>query len=441
MNVLILDQGGLMLDFALRLKVSGHYPKLVPHIEKMTGRPHQGGDGLIEKIKFDDWPKHAAWADLIICSDNARWIPQLDVFKRRGFPVFAPSVESARLELDRGVGQALFAKHGIDVIPYECFTDEGKAEKYVLTNPARYVSKPTGDADKALSYVSQSPADMIFMLRRWAELNKLKKEFLLQEFVPGIEMAVGGWLGPKGFASYVVENFEHKKLMNDDLGPNTGEMGTVLRYTNDSELARQVLLPLERDLIKLGHTGFIDVSVIVDKDGSPRPLEFTSRLAWPLFFIQQVLHPDPVEWMLALLDGRDEFQPSLDVAVGVVLAIPDFPYSTLTEREVCGIPVYGLDDDNPLRHYLHPAELMHGICPAMEGEEVVDKKLMVSAGDYLLICSGCGNTIQGAKDDAYKAVESVSVPNNLLYRTDIGDRLKKELPGLNDAGFAAGWEY
>ena len=442
MNVLLLDQTSSFLDFALRCIAKGHHVRMCCHPDKDTGKLSKIGDGLVEKIHHADWPKSMNWADIVLLSDNVKWLREVAIYKKRGYPVWGPSPESADLELLRGKGQDLFKKHGIDVIPYEVFSDYKKAEKLVLSTLKRYVSKPTGDADKAMSYVSKSPADMLFMLRRWAELNKIKAPFLMQEFVGGVEMAVGGWLGRKGFSKWMCENFEHKKLGNDDTGPNTGEMGTAIRYTDDSELARQVLLPLERDLIKLGHTGFVDVAVIVDDTGSPRPLEFTCRPGWPLFNIQQPTHPDPVEWMLDLYDGGDTFTPSLDICLGVVVAIPDFPYTTLTKKEVSGIPVYHLNDDNPYRANLHPCECMQGKAPAMEGEQVIeDKRILVTAGDYIYVATGTGNTVCEAKEGAYKALESVELPNSPIYRTDIGCRLEKDLDVLHTQGFALDWQY
>ena len=118
-----------------------------------------------------------------------------------------------------------------------------------------------------------------------------------------------------------------------------------------------MLYPLERELIKIGHTGSVDVSVIVDENGEPRPLEFTSRPGWPSFNIVQALHPDPCAWMADLIDGEDSFRPSTEHAVGFVLPIPDFPYTTLTKKEVSGVPVYNLDDENPYRDLLTPCEV------------------------------------------------------------------------------------
>jgi phosphoribosylamine--glycine ligase len=306
----------------------------------------------------------------------------------------------------------------------------------------RYVSKPDGDVDKALTYCAKSPADMVYMLRRWGKLHKNEgRGFMLQEFVPGVEFAINGWLGPKGFAKYVEESWEHKKLMNDDKGPSTGERGTAIKYVEYSKIAEDVLYPLEGELIKLGHTGSIDVSVIVDEDGVPRPLEFTSRLGWPAFNIVQPLHPDPCEWMAHLLDGEDTFEPLLDHAIGVVVAIPPFPQETTEHRTVEGIPVYNLDDENPYRPMLSPCEVQSGTSPAMEGEDMVEKRLMVSSGTYLVVATGLGDTVREAQKEAYKAVDSIELPNDPIYRTDIGERCKKQLPILQEAGYATEWSY
>ena len=98
-----------------------------------------------------------------------------------------------------------------------------QAIAYVKKQDRPFVSKPSGDADKALSYVAKSPADLVYMLERWKKSSKLKPPFILQEKVDGIEMAVGGWFGPHGFNRGWCENFEFKKLMADDYGRGRAE--------------------------------------------------------------------------------------------------------------------------------------------------------------------------------------------------------------------------
>ena len=406
--------------------------------DKHTHQRVKIGDGLIEKIENEDWQKSASWADLILMTDNVKWCRELDVLRRRGFPVFAPSYESAELELNRGKGQEFLKKCGVKTIPYETFSDYKKAEKYVIAQQERMVSKPFGDKDKSLSYVSKSVKDMLFMMRYWQERNKHVGQFMLQEFVPGTEFAVNGWMGKNGFAQYIEESFEHKKLFAGDVGPNTGEQGTAIKYVEHSALADEILLPLEDGLRKMGHTGSIDVSCIVDEDGNPRPLEFTSRMGWPAFNIVQPLHPDPCEWMGHLIDGEDTFRPLTDHAIGIVMTIFPWPNEKLLAKDVSGIPVYNLDDDNPYRAFLSPCELMSGKAP---GDDLEDERLMVSAGAYLCVATGLGDSVREAQKEAEKARDSIEVPKDLQYRTDIGDKLRKAIPALQDHGFALDWEF
>jgi phosphoribosylamine--glycine ligase len=170
-----------------------------------------------------------------------------------------------------------FEAHGIPVPDYREFSNFDQAIAYVKKEDRPFVSKPSGDADKALSYVAKSPADLVYMLERWKKSSKLKPPFILQEKIDGIEMAVGGWLGPHGFNKGWLENFEFKKLCNGDLGCATGEQGTVLRYVAKSKLAKQVLAPFADTLVDAGYTGYVDVNCIIDESGQPWPLEFTMR--------------------------------------------------------------------------------------------------------------------------------------------------------------------
>lgn len=448
MNVLLLDDTHCFVNFALRCMRFGHHVKLCPALLP-DGKRSKTGDGLVEKIEGEKWQPHAKWADLIVLADNEKWLRELALLKRKGYPVFAPSPEAADLELDRKKGQEFFDKHGIKIMPSEAFTSAAKAEQYVREKMQRFVCKPNNNQARELSYVAKSPADMVFMLRYWEERKMVKGEFMLQEFVDGIEIAVNGWLGPKGFLPWFEENAEHKPLMNDDKYCNTGETGTVCKYVarENSQLAKELLLPLERDLIRMGHIGSVDVSAIVDRDGDPRPLEFTMRLGWPSFNIVQNLHPEPCEWMAHLIDGEDSFTPSLDHAVGVVMFQPPFPFDDFikkcggkVDKQVEGIPIYHLDDDNPYRDYLAPSDVMEGTAPVMESDEIVDKRLLVSTGDYLVIATGCADDVVSAQREAYKAVESIEIPNSVGYRTDIGDRLHKELPHLQEFGFCTDWK-
>jgi phosphoribosylamine---glycine ligase len=438
MNILIIDAGANALDFAIRCQDAGHSVRLF--IKPISdGTEYQVGDNLVPKIK--NWQSAMDWADLVFVTDNTCYLKQLDGYRKRGYPVFCSSSEGAELELDRDKGQKLFESLGMAVAPSKEFSDYRKAEEYVRSTGGIYVSKPSGDADKALTYCSKGPDDMIFMLRHWKKLGKIKSPFILQEFKSGTEMAVGGWFGPMGFSKWFLENWEFKKLMNDDKGPATGEQGTTMRYTVKSKLADEVLKPLESALLDLDYVGYIDVNCIIDDDGTPWPLEFTCRPGWPTFQIQQALHKgDPAAWMLDLINGNDTLKVSTDVACGVVVSQPPYPFNVNPTKESIGVPVYGMDDPKIIDH-IHPAEMMLGICPVQDGNEIVDRAMLVSAGTYMVIVSGTGETVSKASKASYKTIDKLRFINSPQYRTDIGDRLKDQIDTLHGNGYALGMDY
>jgi phosphoribosylamine--glycine ligase len=439
MRVLIVDRWGGqgLLDFALRCLEDSH--KVKWFYPKPPNKDLRFGKGLVEHVS--DWTEWMRWADLIFVADNVRYLQMLEPYHKRGFPIVGATVASAAWELDRKLGQDIFRKNGIPVPPYKEFSDYAKAIAFVKKEGRRFVSKPCGDEDdKSLSYCAKSPADMVYMLARWQKMGRHKSSFILQDFIGGIEMAVGCWFGPHGFSSQFCENFEHKKLMAGDTGPATGEQGTVLRYVRQSKLADKVLKPLEDALAATGYCGYIDVNCIIDDEGNPWPLEFTMRPGYPTFNIQQALvKGDRAEWLAQLARGVDTKPWSEEVALGVVYALPPYPYAVEPMEKTIGIPVYGIDDK--IRDSVHPCSMMQGRAPADVGGKVVELPVLMTAGDYVLVASGTGPSVRAAKRRAYRVLDQLRAPASPFYRPDIGDRLKTQLPDLQAMGYAKGLEF
>ena len=435
-KILLLDPAGALVDFGLRCLAEGHTVRqwIRPHGQEQS----KIGRGLIDKVI--NWQAYARQADLIVLSDNAYQMRELEKFHEEGYPIIGTNMLGAKLELDSDYGLDVMKKAGLKVMPSHEFKDYNSAIEFVKANPKRYVSKPSGDADKALSYVSKSPADMVFMLERWKQKGKNKLDFILQEFVPGIEVAVGGWMGPNGFLKPICENFEHKKLMSGNYGCNTGEQGTVLRYLEESSLFNDTLKKFEDYLAYIGHTGYVDLAFIIDDKGEPRPLEWTTRPGWPLFNIQNSLHKGScVDWMFDLLDGKDTLKVSKDIATGIVIPIGDYPRSKTTGRDHSGFPIYGLPEELTTDYNL--CEVMIGNAPQNEDGEVVTRPSIVTAGDYVMIANGHGKTVEESCDEAYKNVKKIDIPDCINVRDDVGERLEKELPKLQSYGFCKSWKY
>lgn len=213
----------------------------------------------------------------------------------------------------------------------------------------------------------------------------------------------------------------------------TGEQGTVCQYVEAEKLADECLKPMAPALAALGHRGDFAVGVGIDKKGKAWPFEFTVRCGWPAFYIQVASHRgDPAQWMRDLLDGKDTLRVSNDVAIGVVMAQPRYPYNASTPEMVEGNPITGLDS---VWRQVHPACVMMGKGPMMEDGKVVEGLGHQTTGEYVLVTSGLGKTVAQAQKKVYGAIKKIHFPNK-MYRTDIGDKVIKSLPELHSFGYA-----
>lgn len=430
MKILLIDTDGVGLSFAWRCSIAGHEVRWF--VKPKKGLNPKLGNGF-KVYRIDNWVSSVSWCDLVFVTGNDDYLKRLDFFREKGVKVFGPTQASADLEVKRGLGMEFLEKHGIDVPEYKTFKNLKEAEDYVWKTEERFVFKTMGDNDdKSLSYCSKSPADMIARLQRWQKMGMNPKgEVMLQEFIPGIEMGVSRWMGKDGFIGIWDENFEHKKLMPGNCGPNTGEMGTLACYTEKSQLGDEILAPLEKGLKELGHLGVVDMNCIIDEKGKAWPLEFTNRPGWPIFNLMLSQHKgDPVQWMIDALEGKDTMDVSTEPTICVVLAQPCFPYKSDVE-ETDGIPIYGVTRKND--KYIHPQYVQMMKLPDMEGEKVVEKKMWATAGEYIAVVTGQGKTITQARERAYKTVDEISIPN-MIYRDDIGEKTK--LDDLHRMGFA-----
>ena len=439
MKVLVIEteDAGCGLDFVLRCIQHGHKVRYWTPAEKK----YEFGKGFPGVERIDNWATSFKWADLVFMTGNDKFLPRIGVMQKGNIKFFGPSQASADLEIKRELGMKFLEKHGIECPTFKTFPNLDAAEAYQRKSSDRHVFKTLGsEEDKSLSYVGKSPADMVARIQRWKKLGMtLKGPCMLQQFIPGIEFAVSRWLGAEGWIGLPNENFERKKLLSGDAGPNCGESGTVMKYCNESVLFDEVLDPLEDDLIKMGHLGDIDINCIIDEKGKAWPLEFTMRPGWPAFNIMIATHKgDPVEWMLDACKGEDTLDVSTAIACGIVVAQPDYPHSNATQREVTDIPIYGVTPKN--RRYIAPQSVKMAVLPQMEGDQIVEKPMWATAGDYLAVVTGTGKSVKQAAERAYAVVKELHVPD-MMYRDDCHEKMEKDIPELHEHGYATEFTY
>src|SRR5262249_2289375 len=149
-----------------------------------------------------------------------------------------------------------------------------------------------------------------------------------------------------------------------------------------SKLADQVLVPLEGLLEKLGYIGNVDVNCIIDDNGDPWPLEFTMRFGYPAINIESALHEDPIEFLagLALGDPPDTRKFD-DVAVGVVLAIPPYPFGHERAEDTVGVPIWGVTPS--VEDSLHFCDVMLADAPKLGSGRIEKEGHLCTAGSYV----------------------------------------------------------
>ncbi len=328
-NFLVLFRwSGLISDIAWQVSKEGH------EVRYFIGDKKEGdiADGFVAKSK--DWEKDAEWADILIFDDTLGQGEKAAAAcaPKAGKKVVGGTAYSDRLEDDRSFGQEELKKAGVNIIPYGEFESFDEAIEHVKENPARYVIKPSGEAqnNKRRLFVGEEDdgQDVIHMLEAYKRaFSDEIKVFQLQRRVTGVEVAVGGFFNGKNFIYPININFEHKKLFPGENGPPTGEMGTTMFWSEPNHLFDETLLKMEGKLAEEGYIGYIDLNCIVNHHGI-YPLEFTSRFGYPTISIQQAGMITPIgQFFWDLANGNDpKLKTRSGFQIGVRIVVPPFPF-------------------------------------------------------------------------------------------------------------------
>lgn len=422
LNFLFVSWESLSGDIGWRLKQEGHEVKV--YIEESDDQDVY--DGFLEKVS--KWEDYRDWADIIVFDDSG-FGKIADGLRRVGKAVIGGSEYTDHLEEDREFGQQEMEKYGLLVLPHWDFGDFDAAIEFIREQPGRYVFKPSGSVSseqKGILFIGQedSGSDLIEVLvhnkKGWAK--KIKK-FQLQKFVQGVEVAVGAFFNGKDFILPVNINFEHKKLFPGDIGPHTGEMGTLMFWSDTNKIFRATLERMQPALAESGYVGYIDINCIANNNGI-YPLEFTSRFGYPTISIQIEGILNPLGELFAKM-ARGEphtIRTKKGFQIGVVVAVPPFPYNDKSEIEIY--------KDFSILFKKQNLEGVHlGEVKRIEGEW-----RLAGVTGYALVITGSGTTVAEARKMAYNRVDNI-VLQNKFYRTDIGLKWNMDSDRLQSWGY------
>ena len=383
-------------------------------------------DGFLEKV--NKWEEFVDWADVVVL-DDVGFGKIADSLRKTDKLVVGGSEYTDKLEEDRQFGQEEMKNAGMIVLPNWNFTDFDTAISFIKSNPGRYVFKPSGTIssdDKGILFMGQEEdgKDIIEVLEQnkilWAK--KINK-FQLQKMAVGVEVAVGAFFNGDDFIYPININFEHKRLFPGDIGPYTGEMGTLMFWSPSNDIFQTTLLKLKDKLKNSGYQGYIDINCIANAKGV-YPLEITSRFGYPTISVQMEGVITPWGEFLYNLARKDnnELKVSRGFQIGVVVAVPPFPF--YDKKEVFIYKDLSILFKKNNREGVHLGDI----------KNVNGTWSVAGNTGYVMVITGSGSTVDEARKIVYSRLKNINL-QNMYYRTDIGLKWFTESDKLHTWGY------
>jgi len=348
-----------------------------------------------------------------------------DRFVDDGRLLFGPVAAAARLETSKAFAKAFMARHGIPTARFrvceslDAALDSVRRDEFGLP----VVLKADGLAAGKGVVIAEDRAaaeSAITDAMRDRKFGAAGERLVIEECLSGPEVSFfaicdGSRAVPIGTAQ------DHKRVFDDDCGPNTGGMGAfapspLMDAALEARVMREIVNPVMAGMAAEGHPfrGFLFVGLMLTKDG-PRVIEFNVRLGDPE---TQVLLPLIDEPLLPLLVAgaagslrASSVRMGSDRFAGVVLASRGYP-----ESSEAGLAIEGIDEAEGI-----PGVAVYHAGTARRGNQIV------TAGGRVLTVVGRGTDFAEAISRAYTGVLHIRFPG-VQYRHDIGRKaLKSEI--------------
>ncbi len=371
----------------------------------------------IDENRFEELGRIALDYDInliIVGPEDPLFNGAVDYFESIGIPTFGPRKNAAIIEGSKVFCKQLMKDYSIPTAAYEAFDTYETARDYLFSQQAPIVIKADGlaagkgvtvaqtleEADKALREIM---VDKVF--------GEAGSQVVIEEFLQGQEMSILAFVDGETVRP-MVPSQDHKPVFDNDLGPNTGGMGTYspvphIAQSIVDEAIETILKPTARAMVKEGRLfrGVLYAGLMITKDG-PKTIEFNCRFGDPeTQVVLPRLQTDLLDIFLATVNGRlneMDISWSDEAAVCVVLASGGYPgpYSK-------GLPIDGLTD-------VQQSMVFHA------GTALEDGKVVTNGG-RLLGVTALGRDIAEAREKAYADIERIQYEGK-HYRTDIAQK-------------------
>ena len=422
MKILMIGGGGREHALAWKLNLS-------PQVQRIYLAPGNGGTAkqkdfdniaLTDKVALREWAQ-ANHIDLTVVGPEAPLAAGIvDEFRHYGLRIFGPTQAAAQLESSKAFSKAFMLRHGIPTAEYQVFEDAAKAHAYVNTKGAPIVVKADGLAAGKGVVVAmnaeEAHAAVDHMLAKDAGVqhNQGVARVVIEEFLEGEEasfMVVAHGLTALPLAT----SQDHKRLLDADLGPNTGGMGAyspapVVTPEIHAKVMREVIQPTLKGMQQDGlpYSGFLYAGLMIGREGKLKVLEFNCRMGDPETQpIMMRLKSDLLELLWAATDAGAETLSKLELqwdrrcALGVVMAAANYPSTPELGQEIHGLPT---DTDE--------AMVFHA------GTVLKDGKVFTNGGRVLCV-TALGDTVKQAQTHAYALADKLHF-KGMQMRRDIG---------------------
>ncbi len=425
MKVLVIGGGGREHALAWKLAQS-------PKVQRVYVAPGNGGtarDKNLQNIPFSDVVSLREWAQQekiglsVVGPEAPLAAGVVDEFRAHGLRIFGPTQAAAQLESSKAFSKAFMIRHSIPTAEFDTFVDAAAAHAYIDKMGPPIVVKADGlAAGKGVvvaSSVSEAHEAVDFMLldnKLGVTHNAGGARVVIEQFLQGEEASFIVLCDGKNVTALATSQ-DHKRLLDADLGPNTGGMGAyspapVVTPEVHARAMREIILPTIRGMAKDGipYTGFLYAGLMIDASGAPKTLEFNCRMGDPETQpIMMRLKSDLLDVMMAATEERlDQIALEWDRrwALGVVLASHGYPMNPRKGDVISGLPS---DADD--------AMVFHA------GTTLKDGQIM-TAGGRVLCVTVLADSVKQAQQRAYELTQKIQF-EGMQYRRDIGFRALK----------------
>ncbi|WP_169999825.1 phosphoribosylamine--glycine ligase [Campylobacter sp. RM9328] len=409
MKILIIGNGGR--EYAIGLKLQSE-----TNVEKIYFAPGNGATTKIgENILMSDFEQLAKFAidnaiDLTIVGPEAPLSAGVvDVFKAHGLAVFGPSRAAARLEGSKAYMKDFLAKNNIKTAQYLNTDNKEEAFKFIDTLGLPVVIKADGlCAGKGviIAQTHNEAKDAVSDMLSGDSFGDAGKRVVVEEYLDGFELSFFAICDGKNFVSLPVAQ-DHKRLLDNDKGPNTGGMGA---YAPSPLAGANLIKRLEDEVVKPTLKGmqnegapfcgvlFVGVMVVGDE---PYVLEFNVRFGDPeCEVLMPLIDGNLSEILLNAANGKLEaVKLKAQCAVGVVISSENYPYKNSPKAKIS------------VKQIPENSHLVYAGVSEKDGE-------IYASGGRVLVCVGLGDSIKNAQERAYELCKNVEF-KGMQYRKDI----------------------